>query len=94
MIKTDAVNIFPFNKIKNIFQLFDIMMIDRKAQADTLVNGYTVFNSLHGGSKGSVHPTELVIYILQSVERNADIANANIFDSLRHFRCNQGPIGR
>ena len=64
MIEADSVNILPLNKIKNIFQLLNIVVINGKAQAHPLTYSYTILNAFHSLLEGPFYSSELVIYIL------------------------------
>ena len=93
MIEADSVNILPLNKIKNIFQLLNIVVINGKAQAHPLTYSHTILNTRHSLLEGAFYPSELVIYILQAIQGNPYITHPNILDALSHLSGNQGAIG-
>ena len=64
MIEAYTVNIFTLNKVENIIQLLNIMMINGKAKAYTLSYSHAVLNARHGLLVGTINTTELVVYIL------------------------------
>ena len=93
MIEADAVDVLTLDKIKDIVQLLNIVVIDGKPQSYTLSHSHAVLNACHGLLEGPLHAPELVINILQAVQGNPHITYANLLDTGSHLTGNQGAVG-
>ena len=94
MIKADAVDLFLFNEVENIFKIAEIVLIDCKSETNALPDGNTVFNSPHCLLISPFNAAKFVVDFLEAVKRYTDVADAYVFDSLGNFASYQSPIRR
>ena len=94
MVEADAVDVLGLDEIENLVELARIVLVDREAQADALADGHAVLDALHRLFVGAGGAAELVIDIAQAVERDADVADADVLDALRDITRDQRPIRR
>ena len=94
VIEADAVDPLFLDEVKDLIELHDVVVIDRKAQPHALTDGDAVLNALHRPLVRTVHAAEHIVHIRQTVERDADIAHAEILDALCHIARDERPIRR
>ena len=94
MVEADAVDVLRFDEVEDAVELLDVVVVDREAQADTLADSDAVLDALHGLLIGARDAAELVVDILEAIERDADVADANVLDALRDFARDQRAIRR
>ena len=94
MVEADAVDVLRLDEVEDAVELLDVVVVDRKAQADALADGHAVLDALHGLLIGAVDTAELVVDILESVERDADVADADILDALGDLARDQRAVRR
>ena len=70
------------------------MLVDGEAQADALADRDAVLDAFHRLFIGAGGAAELIVHILEAIERNADIANTDVLDALRDALRNQRAVRR
>ena len=94
MVEADAVDALLLDKVKDLIELHDIVVVDRKAQPHALPHGDAVLDALHRALIRALDPAEHIVHICKPVERDADIADAEILDPLRHLARDKRPVRR
>ena len=92
MIEADAVDTLFLDEIEDLVQLAGVMLVDREAQAHALPHGHAVLDALHRLLVGTLDAAELVVDILEPVQRNTDVAHADILDALRNLARDQRAV--
>ena len=94
MIEAHAVDALFLDEIENLVEFHDVMMVDREAKPHALPDRRAVLYAAHGGLVGALLAAELVVHILETVERDADVAHADVLDALRRRAVNERAVRR
>ena len=94
MIETDTVNILFLQNVKHIPNFTVILFIYSESESDTLPDGPTVSDALHGPFIRAVNSPEEIIGLLKSIQADAYISDSDVFYLLRSFPIDKRAIGR
>ena len=94
MIEADAVDVLGLDEVEDLVELARVMLVDRETQADALADGDAILDALHGLLVRALDAAELIVDVFEAVERDADIADADILDALRDLARDQRAVRR
>ena len=94
MIEAHAVDALLLDEIEDLVELHDVVMVDREAKPHALPDRRAVLYAAHGSLVGALLAAELVVHILETVERDADVAHADVLDALRRRAVNERAVRR
>ena len=92
MIEAYAVDIFCFEQVKNGVQVLHIVARNRKAQAHLLASRYTVADTAQSELVSAFLAAELVVGRFATVQANAHVAHAHVFQLHCNVRRNAGAV--
>ena len=94
VVEADTVDVFRFDEVKNSVEFLNVVVVDRKAKPDTLPDGNAVLDACHRLFIRAFNAAKLIVDILQSIERDADITDANVLNLLCNFARDQRSVRR
>ena len=94
MIEADAVDALFLDEVKDFIELHDVVVVDGKAQPHALPDRDAVLDALHRAPVRALDAAEHIVHIREPVERDTDVADAEILDALRDLACDERPVRR
>ena len=93
VIEARAVDAVCLHEVEDVVDLFPVVLVDREAQADLDARILGVLEALERRVEGALHAAETVVGFGISVERDADVGQADLGEAACELGRDQSTVG-